>query len=330
MKGYEHAKETLQTVFDTAYVDLATKAVFIDTTIYNPDVPGFFYVRLVIELGVTGGASSSVDMYFFRPYHFFSKYGYALDGTEGFEELVNEIMLIFCHLYYLWFLYTEVLELFNEEIASLNLFVGTIPKFKHTHKSILGDVICVEDIAKVVNVEVKSGDKIEEGERLCQILRVRPGGEKPKAVSLYAPCSGTISIMHKKNGDTLLNGSVILSMSVTNTDSEAVNPGKRPRFYSWAFQIVSCLFCKSTEDMERNTGKLTEHIPQWTRLEKAIHWFVILFRQTMCHFSSWVNVFDALNIALYFAQITILIYSQTGLHVELKVCSLLCMVCASL
>jgi hypothetical protein len=102
MKGYEHAKETLQTIFDSSYVDLSTKAVFIDTTIFNPDVPGFFYVRLVVELGVTGGASSSVDLYFFRPYHFFSKDGYEMGskgGVEGVQELINEIMLMFCHLY---------------------------------------------------------------------------------------------------------------------------------------------------------------------------------------------------------------------------------------
>jgi hypothetical protein len=37
MLGFEHARETVQTMIDSGYVDLQTQAVFVDATIYNAD-----------------------------------------------------------------------------------------------------------------------------------------------------------------------------------------------------------------------------------------------------------------------------------------------------
>jgi hypothetical protein len=69
MQGYEKARSAVEAMYGSGYVDLHTKALFVDATLYNADLQFMLHVRLTVEVGSAGGAVSSYDYFEFKPYH---------------------------------------------------------------------------------------------------------------------------------------------------------------------------------------------------------------------------------------------------------------------
>ena len=92
--------------------------------------------------------------------------------------------------------------------------------------SISEEPILPEDECVLANQEVFTGDKLEAGDRLCQIRITKKDGTVC-VKSLYAPCTGSVTILHKREGSKILNGSVILSMNVTDDDAMRLVPDEK-------------------------------------------------------------------------------------------------------
>ncbi len=78
--------EILQHLFDNLWIDRATRAVFLDFTVYNANINLFCQVKLVFELPATGGV---VPTYVMRPVKL-------IRYVSGFDYFVLVCEIFFC------------------------------------------------------------------------------------------------------------------------------------------------------------------------------------------------------------------------------------------
>lgn len=65
----------MQSLYDAAWVDGKTRAVFCEFTLYNPSVNLFTGVAFLVELPPTGAAVSMSSILTYRPYQHIGAYG---------------------------------------------------------------------------------------------------------------------------------------------------------------------------------------------------------------------------------------------------------------
>ncbi|KAL0224650.1 hypothetical protein RCL1_002562 [Eukaryota sp. TZLM3-RCL] len=101
-----NADEIIEYLYENIYIDKATRAVFIDFTVYNSALNLFCIVRLLVELPAGGGI---FPVYTFRTIKLFNYL-----RREDFKRLIFEILLIFGN-----FIYTlsSIRKLFKQGIS---------------------------------------------------------------------------------------------------------------------------------------------------------------------------------------------------------------------
>jgi heme exporter protein D len=92
------ALEVINTLFDSKYIDLQTRALFIDMTFYNWNVKFFTTLRLLVEFPETGGAFPSTDV---RVGRIFEAEGYS-NKVELFFQLLTAFIITGFTLYLLF------------------------------------------------------------------------------------------------------------------------------------------------------------------------------------------------------------------------------------
>jgi hypothetical protein len=116
-------------VVKSGYVDLQTKAVFIDATVYNADKELGFYIRLLVEVGTVGGCTSSHN--FFKLPKNFAQLADSRVESHAWWELL--LFLMYCVN-----MCVEIRSIFHAETERLYLTIGQGTKDGHTRKCLQG------------------------------------------------------------------------------------------------------------------------------------------------------------------------------------------------
>jgi hypothetical protein len=184
MKGYQHAKDTVERLYGSAYADLQTKALFVDLTVYNADRQFLLYIRLVVEVGTLGGAIPSYDFFTFKPDIMQIPKDNYFDSTNW-----GSIMMFLITLFYLYFVYLEIFDLLGEETERLNLTVGKRDESKTKRQLDRFTQYCVYDstkppfppriargdTVKVAATYVTKGMQLRKGDPICRLVHQRAG-----------------------------------------------------------------------------------------------------------------------------------------------------------
>ncbi|RNA43788.1 polycystic kidney disease 2-like 1 [Brachionus plicatilis] len=107
----EETQARIQYLFDNLWIDRATRAVFIDFTVYNANINLFCQIKLVFELPATGGV---VPSYIMRPVKLIRYV-----TTFDFFILVCEIILCIFVLYYM---IEEAIEIKKHRLSYFKAF----------------------------------------------------------------------------------------------------------------------------------------------------------------------------------------------------------------
>ena len=84
----------MSSLYENAWVDHNTRAVFAEFTLYNPNVNLFTGVELLTEFPATGAAVTMSSILTYRPYQHIGSYGtvmvFAQASADASSLLVNE------------------------------------------------------------------------------------------------------------------------------------------------------------------------------------------------------------------------------------------------
>uniref|UniRef100_A0A1I8F2Y7 EF-hand domain-containing protein n=1 Tax=Macrostomum lignano TaxID=282301 RepID=A0A1I8F2Y7_9PLAT len=104
------SEQTLRNLFDSLWLDRSTRAVFIDFTVYNPNVNLFCVARLVAELPATGGVVPSWEFRSLKLLRYVEPFDYFVAACECG-------LLLMC----IYYTVLEVLEIRRQRMAYLKV-----------------------------------------------------------------------------------------------------------------------------------------------------------------------------------------------------------------
>ncbi|PAA60628.1 hypothetical protein BOX15_Mlig030870g5 [Macrostomum lignano] len=104
------SEQTLRNLFDSLWLDRSTRAVFIDFTMYNPNVNLFCVARLVAELPATGGVVPSWEFRSLKLLRYVEPFDYFVAACECG-------LLLMC----IYYTVLEVLEIRRQRMAYLKV-----------------------------------------------------------------------------------------------------------------------------------------------------------------------------------------------------------------
>jgi hypothetical protein len=206
MRGYEEAKAALQALDRSGYVDLQTKAVFIDATLYNVETHAFIFARLVAEVTDAGLIVTTKDFFFVDCLPF-----------KDSKSVFFFCLMIICSIYYSHFAYEEVVELGRIPTERVKFIMGEkraklvngqymVTVFDH---DITPDTDC-----SIYEVLVRAGNTIEDGEPLC-IIKFR--GSKH---TMYSCCAGHVRAVNVQRGQKCRNGLTVLDLAASRPTTQ--------------------------------------------------------------------------------------------------------------
>jgi hypothetical protein len=85
--GHEAAKDTIRNIINSRYIDLHTRAVFVDVNVYNPMIDRVCVIRMGIEITKAGGALPQSEFEVFRLYEATSARDRLFVGLKGVVAL---------------------------------------------------------------------------------------------------------------------------------------------------------------------------------------------------------------------------------------------------
>jgi hypothetical protein len=208
MHGYEEAKAAFEAMDKSGYVDLQTKAVFIDVNLYCAETETFVFVRLVAEVSDAGFIVTTKDFFFVD----------CLPFRDG-ESIFYFCLMCICCVYYVHFSYEAVVELSRTPTMRVRFIMGDkkvncdndLPMVTVFDRSLTGDSGCF-----VYDVFVRAGNVIKDGEALCIITT---DGKKEL---LYSCCAGHVQSVKIKKGQTCRNGLMVLELAADTSAVQAM------------------------------------------------------------------------------------------------------------
>jgi hypothetical protein len=125
--GKENATKIIKDLFLSNYIDLHTRAIFIDASVYNPMLGQLCFCRMVLETSSAGGV---IPSYYFQPVKMFE--------TVTDEDAYYRMLLYIVGLFYSYYFYKLVEDyrkrgtaIFNEfltiaQCANLTFFITSV------------------------------------------------------------------------------------------------------------------------------------------------------------------------------------------------------------
>jgi hypothetical protein len=157
MKGYKHAHDTIDAIVNSGYIDLQTKAVFVDATVYNADKDTAFYIRFLVEVGTNGGCRPSHTFYRLpknfaqgitrkapnrtATIHYLLALLYIINMCMEAKKILGvetEVQYTMHHIHALYSLHSHGLSTSPTTNQRLYLTVGESSRATHTHKCLQG------------------------------------------------------------------------------------------------------------------------------------------------------------------------------------------------